>query len=1016
MQDISIIIPAFNSCRQLETLLNVSCKALMQPMSELIVMDQGGTDNTIQVLANYANQGFIRYIRRAGKSPLGFCGLGAAKAQNKYLLFLKDHIDYPADFFLRVQQQKPASGQAISFFIEQNAVFASQIRSEQKSIQEMFSDIDISNKIDPITNLALGTNGSCLLCRREDLIKGFKNIDSNVLIDNPLAINTQRTSTIDTKKSVQTSKKTNNEDQDYKKAEKRVKNLLYKLINLGFTERAYQDLEQLIAGKKSHKKRLAARELALWHANKYTKEDSQKCLKWLEIAKQGETDPVRIRQNAVLEAECLNNLDQTKKARKVIDNELKKENHADLYLARANLEQEVSAKLIWINKAMSLHGLFEITCKLEEKATFYDSLQVKHGAIKRTALPADAPKVTVIIPAYNAQDTVRVALDSVRSQTWTNLEVLVVDDCSTDNTTSVVKEYEQRDSRVRLIRAGSNAGPYVARNLALKEATGDFITVNDADDWSHPEKIEIQARHLMEKPDFMANMSQWARAYSNLYFYRRGKPGCYLSKNLSSLMFRRKPVLNKAGFWDCVTFAGDSEYLRRIKKIFGDSAVKILNTGPLSFGRQCKESLTGNIHFGFHGAFVGARRAYLEAHSWWHRSTDNPYMDFPSRKRPFPAPLPMKPESKGNNDTHRHMDVVIATDIRLPGGNVASTVEEINAQKKFGLQTGIVPIFRYDLRTERQWNKKILNLIDDEKTHLLVYGENVSCDLLIIRHPPVLQDYQEFLPQIKAREIKVIVNQSPFRDYNDLDSRLYDLNKCRRNMESYFGHPGTWHPIGPAVREALMNEPDARNTVEVAHEDWVNIIDVESWQVRKRRNTDSKPVIGRHARDHYVKWPSDPEQLLAAYPASNAFQVKILGGAESPKSILGYVPNNWTVYPFDTISPKEFLAGIDVFVYFTHPGWVEAFGRTPMEAMAAGVPAILPETFRPLFRDAAIYASPFEVQEIVMQLYNDRDYYNKQSEKGRKFVYENFGYGKHEQRLAQYVRALQHTQIQKEVS
>jgi len=102
----------------------------------------------------------------------------------------------------------------------------------------------------------------------------------------------------------------------------------------------------------------------------------------------------------------------------------------------------------------------------------------------------------------------------------------------------------------------------------------------------------------------------------------------------------------------------------------------------------------------------------------------------------------------------------------------------------------------------------------------------------------------------------------------------------------------------------------------------------------------------------------------------------------------------------------DILQKIDVFVFFIHPGWVEAFGRTPLEAMAAGVPVILPESFRVLFKNAAIYATPDEVQDIVMQLYKDQDYYQKQSEIGRMFVYENFGYGQHKKRLAQFVGKL----------
>ncbi|MFO7803157.1 MAG: glycosyltransferase [Desulfovermiculus sp.] len=471
-------------------------------------------------------------------------------------------------------------------------------------------------------------------------------------------------------------------------------------------------------------------------------------------------------------------------------------------------------------------------------------------------------------------------------------------------------------------------------------------------------------------------------------------------------MFRRLPVLQNAGYWDCVRFAGDSEYVRRLKKVFGQSALHELSTGPLAFALQEETSLTGNNWFGFSGFFVGARRVYLNTYKRWHRETDFPYIDFPQKNRPFPVPAPMQPASRPKDKNSMcHLDVVMATDIRLPGGTIVSTLEEVEAQKALGLKTGLIHMARYDLKPTAPWNTKVLDLIDEQSLQFLVYGQKVSCDLLIIRHPPVLQEYQDFLPQVQARNVLVIVNQAPFRDYQDPDSRLYDVYKCRTNLERYFGNPGVWLPIGPAVRSALNSEMEAG--IHLGDEDWVNIIDVQAWEIPRRKRSDTKPIIGRHSRDQYVKWPNDPEEMLAAYPAHDDFEVRILGGAKAARGILGRIPENWMVYPFNSLAVRDFLAQIDVFVYFTHPGCVEAFGRTPLEAMAAGVPVILPDKFKPLFQDAAIYATPFEVQTIVIQLHQDRQYYQQQAEKGRKFVQKNFGYAEHQRRLAQYVQRLQ---------
>src|SRR5699024_8891263 len=131
-----------------------------------------------------------------------------------------------------------------------------------------------------------------------------------------------------------------------------------------------------------------------------------------------------------------------------------------------------------------------------------------------------------ILPAYNAEDGIHVAIESILAQTWTNIELLVVDDCSTDRTVEVVEQYVQKDDRVKLFSTPANSGPYIARNIGLQAASGTYITINDADDWSHEEKLEVQVRHLQENKHVIANTSAHARlTEEDLQFYRRGTPG-----------------------------------------------------------------------------------------------------------------------------------------------------------------------------------------------------------------------------------------------------------------------------------------------------------------------------------------------------------------------------------------------------------------------------------------------------------------------------------------------------------
>src|SRR5699024_2541167 len=102
----------------------------------------------------------------------------------------------------------------------------------------------------------------------------------------------------------------------------------------------------------------------------------------------------------------------------------------------------------------------------------------------------------------------------------------------------------------------------------------------------HREKIERQVTHLMENQHVIANTSEHARLTEDLKLYRRGTPGKYIFPNMSSIMFRRKQVVEKIGHWDSVRFAADGEFKRRLLQAFGRQSYVDLQTGPLSLPRQ----------------------------------------------------------------------------------------------------------------------------------------------------------------------------------------------------------------------------------------------------------------------------------------------------------------------------------------------------------------------------------------------------------------------------------------------
>lgn len=121
--------------------------------------------------------------------------------------------------------------------------------------------------------------------------------------------------------------------------------------------------------------------------------------------------------------------------------------------------------------------------------------------------------VSILIPMYNAEEWIASTLRCARSQTWPNVEVIVVDDGSTDNSHEIATRFEDEDLKV--IRQ-ENRGACAARNRALKEAQGDYIQYLDADDLMEADKIETQVRRLESAPPDAVAATRWTRFYKRI--------------------------------------------------------------------------------------------------------------------------------------------------------------------------------------------------------------------------------------------------------------------------------------------------------------------------------------------------------------------------------------------------------------------------------------------------------------------------------------------------------------------
>lgn len=108
----------------------------------------------------------------------------------------------------------------------------------------------------------------------------------------------------------------------------------------------------------------------------------------------------------------------------------------------------------------------------------------------------EGPLVSVVMPAYNSEEFVDDSIGSVVNQTFTDWELIVVDDCSQDSTVEKVLRWTERDSRVRLLRNERNEGPGPSRNAAISHSEGRYLAFLDSDDSWRPEKLDKQLAHI----------------------------------------------------------------------------------------------------------------------------------------------------------------------------------------------------------------------------------------------------------------------------------------------------------------------------------------------------------------------------------------------------------------------------------------------------------------------------------------------------------------------------------------
>lgn len=255
------------------------------------------------------------------------------------------------------------------------------------------------------------------------------------------------------------------------------------------------------------------------------------------------------------------------------------------------------------------------------------------------------PLISVIMTSYNTGPLIETAIKSICAQTWTNLELIVVDDCSTDDTRAIVERLAAQDPRIQLYCFGDNRGTYFCKNFGITRSSGVAVTFMDSDDTSDPNRLAMQFESL-NRPGIAVSTCNHIRVDTDgktIEINGVTERIAYISQMI------KRSVIREVGYFDTIRTSADDEMLRRIKATYGaeshSNVKRVLYTALLREGSLTRDPENA-INFieprRENQSFLSPqRRHYAAMVTRWHeflaQKNLRPYMPFPVVRRPFPV-------------------------------------------------------------------------------------------------------------------------------------------------------------------------------------------------------------------------------------------------------------------------------------------------------------------------------------------------------------------------------------------
>ena len=596
----------------------------------------------------------------------------------------------------------------------------------------------------------------------------------------------------------------------------------------------------------------------------------------------------------------------------------------------------------------------------------------------RLATPAverveEAHRVSVVVTAYRPDRGLLTAVRSILAQSWANTEIVIVDDASPPEYDEVLRAAVALGDRIRLVKLAVNAGTYAARNAGLEVSGGEFAAFQDSDDWSHPRRLELQVRPMVEDRRLVATTSDGLAVTDQLMLSRPGvRSGRF---NPSSLVFRRNAVLGKVGWFDRVRKAADSEYIGRIQAAFGARRVRHLNLLPLALIRLSANSLSrSEIKPNWmHPARVAYSSAYLRWHARIAAGTATPVRPADGSQRPFPAPGHLL---GADPDEAAAYDVVMVADWRFLESAQRTAIDELRALVAAGLRVAVLQLESYRaVYLKRQpICAPLQDLINAGVVDRVGIQERVEAGLVLVRQAAVLQFAGGLPSRVRAGRVVVVADRAPRRS-NGTDHRFVPAT-CTEAARELFGAEPTWVPQDQGVRAALRTGEDR---------DFPTALAPGGWVARRTAASPGPALAGTDLCDA-ANWPGDLAETLAVCRRLPEADIRVRLPDRPRGSLDVPLRRTWLGYEAGDLGSRPFLHQLDFYLHFPPPESAEWYSRPAMEAAAMGCVVVMPERYAGLYGDAAVYCGRTEVAPLIERYRADPALFAEQSRRARSVV------------------------------